>query len=212
MVTTTGSLPIGATAFTPPGPAPPETRSYRSFAAAELALHRAPPQQIAGHRQHADTAVYFAKPRPAPHLLFRIGVTVVQGEGQRRRAGVRRDRDDHALCRIAAGEHEAEVGARADAGAEQLGALDLRPARSWGQLPVPAWPKSPACEEPAGVVWWTGDPSVPRTAPRTTSGGPRRACCSIASAPRFFRRCYFVKTLDCEPAETPPRPTADTTA
>ena len=44
------------------------------------------------------TAVYLAKPRPGADLFFRVGVPVVQIEGQRR-LRVRRNRHDHALGR-----------------------------------------------------------------------------------------------------------------
>ena len=92
---------------------------------AEFALHRAPPQQIPRHRQHADHRRVPREAAARPHFFFGVGVPVVQREGEGRRSGVRRNRDEHALRGIASGEHETEGLARAYAGAEQLRALDL---------------------------------------------------------------------------------------
>ena len=63
--TVTASLPIGATAFTPPGPAPPETRSYRSFATGTRSAPRPGPADRRSSSARRQPRCTSRSPRPA---------------------------------------------------------------------------------------------------------------------------------------------------
>ena len=124
--TRTSSLPSGATALTPPGPAPPEMRSYEILRRSKFGLHGAPAEQIRLHRQHRHHGGVFRKASPGPDILVRVRVTIVQIEDQRGGAGVRGDRNPNALLRIAPGQDEAVGRAGLDAEPERLRTLELR--------------------------------------------------------------------------------------
>ena len=124
--TVIGSEPTGATAFTPPGPAPPEMRSSRSSGTAEFGGgHRSGHQRVV-ERQHADAGRVRRETSLLAHLIFRIRVAVVQVEAQRQHAAMRRELDEDALRRIAAGQHVAEIQLGLDAHAKRRRARQVR--------------------------------------------------------------------------------------
>ena len=92
---------------------------------AELCLHGCAIDQVAFQRQRADDGGVAREAAARLHLFLGIGVAVVQREVQDRLAGVRRDGDEDALCRVTAVEHEAVLRAGPDACAQALGAGHL---------------------------------------------------------------------------------------
>ena len=79
---------------------------------AELCLHGCAIDQVAFQRQRADDGGVAREAAAGLHLFLGIGVAVVQREVQDRLAGVRRDGDEDALCRVTAVEHEAGTACR----------------------------------------------------------------------------------------------------
>ena len=95
------SRPSGATALIPPGPAPPVMRSVEVLYFPKLRLNRAAAKKIAALGQHADDGRVPGEPAAGADLLFRVGVPVVEVEGQGR-LRVRRNRYEHTLRGLAA--------------------------------------------------------------------------------------------------------------
>ena len=104
-VSTTASDPVGATALAPPGPAPPPMRSTRSLAVRNSLWTTAGPSISPVGRDQAQRRGVARERLPGLDLALRVGLAIVQGEGQRQRSGVRRQRDAKAgrprRCRIA---------------------------------------------------------------------------------------------------------------
>ncbi len=82
----------------------------------ELAQHHGAVDQRVVHRQHADGGGVFPVGLFELHELRRIGVPVVELEGNRDRATMRRNGDEHPLFGVVAGQHVAEPAAGCDAG------------------------------------------------------------------------------------------------
>ena len=113
------SSPIGATALTPPGPAPPPIRSNKVLLSAELALDHRPVNQRVVHRQDADGGSVFAIRLLQLHELRQNKCAdcaarndIVSG------ATMRRNGDDYPLLGVVAGQHIAKAAASRDADAE----------------------------------------------------------------------------------------------
>ena len=92
-VTRIASPPTGATALTPPGPAPPLTRSTRLGLPAELGEHDRPRQHRFGGRHGSAGQILDIASAPR-HLGLGIGMTAVQREGHGRGAAMRRNHHD----------------------------------------------------------------------------------------------------------------------
>ena len=90
------------------GPAPPPTRSTRSAAVRNSFCTTARLISVLSMRQHADRRGVARVGAVRLDLLLGVGVEVVEIEGQRRRALVRRNLDHHAGGGIAAGQDLAE--------------------------------------------------------------------------------------------------------
>ena len=88
----------------------------------KLRLNRAA-AKIAALGQHADDSHVTGEPAAGADLLFRVGVPVVEVEGQGR-LRVRRNRYEHTLRGLAAREDETEAGFRPETGPELFGAGD----------------------------------------------------------------------------------------
>ena len=97
----------------------------------ELGLHAGAIEQLALHGQHPDDRGVPGIAAAGPRLFLGIGVPVVEIEPERRVPGVRRDGDQHALRRVAAGDHEAILGAGAHACAEAFRTADFRRLVPW---------------------------------------------------------------------------------
>ena len=141
---TIGSAPVGATAFSPPGPLPPANPVHEIGRRAELALHVEPREQRVVQREHADRRGVAVIGAVRLDLLFRVGVPVVQVERQRHRTLMRRKRDDDAAGGIAAdlhvAEHDVGRGRPARAPSGQLNTAGSVIGGSGSPAPACAWP------------------------------------------------------------------------
>ena len=104
-VRTTGSAPVGATALTPPGPRAAGDPLDEILLGPELVPDHGLADRLAGARGDPQRRRVAGEGAAGLDLALRVGLPVVQREGQRQRPGVRRQGDPQPGRRIGAAQH-----------------------------------------------------------------------------------------------------------